>query len=73
MSTVTARDYVLTGSDKERGFFSRLGAGIVASRKRQADRAVAAYLLSLDDETLARLGYDRAEVERRQPAGYPFY
>ncbi|MCF3935457.1 hypothetical protein L1787_18865 [Acuticoccus sp. M5D2P5] len=73
MSTVTAREFTLTGSDKERGFFSRLGSGIIASRKRQADRAVAAYLMSLDDETLARLGYDRAEIEAQQPAGYPFY
>jgi hypothetical protein len=72
MSTITARDYALTGSDKEQGFLARLGTRLMAARKRQADRAVAAYLLSLDDETLARLGYDRRELERRDPAGYPF-
>ena len=72
MATITARDYVITGSEKERGFFSRMGARLIESRRRQADRAVAAYLLSLDDETLVRLGYDRAEVETRSPAGYPF-
>ncbi|MBJ3775504.1 hypothetical protein [Acuticoccus mangrovi] len=72
MATVTAHDYALTGSAKEQGLLSRIGARIMASRKRQADRAVAAYLLSLDDATLTRLGYDRTEIERRNPAGYPF-
>lgn len=71
-TTVSARDFALTGSEKEQGLFARIGSRIIASRKRQADRAVAAYLLSLDDATLTRLGYDRAEVERRDPAGYPF-
>ncbi len=72
MSSISAHDYALTGSAREQGFWSRLGAKMVDSRRRQADRAVASYLLSFDDETLARLGYTRAEIQRREPAGYTF-
>jgi predicted signal transduction protein with EAL and GGDEF domain len=72
MSTITARDDTLTGTEREKSFFTRLGTRLMEARKRQADRAVAAYLLSLDDETLQRLGYDRRELERRDPTGYPF-
>lgn len=72
MATITAPDYALPAAREEKGFFSRLGSRLVESRKRQADRIVAAYLLSLDDDTLGRLGYDRADLERRSPAGYPF-
>lgn len=72
MSSISAHDFALTGSAREQGFWSRLGAKVVDSRRRQADRAVASYLLSLDDETLTRLGYSRSEIQRRDPAGYPF-
>ncbi|MEM8663270.1 MAG: hypothetical protein AAGF49_04005 [Pseudomonadota bacterium] len=70
MSAIT--DYSLTHTPTERGFWSRLGARIVASRKAEADRAVAAYLLSLDDETLTTLGYTREGLQNRDPRGYPF-
>lgn len=72
MSSISAHDFALTGSAREQGFWSRLGAKVIDSRRRQADRAVAAYLLGLDDESLARLGYSRSEIQRRDPAGYPF-
>lgn len=71
MATVTA-NHLLPGVEDEPGFWSRVGHRLIESRMRQADRAVASYLLSLDDETLAKLGYDRREVERRNPMGYPF-
>lgn len=67
-----ATSYTLTGSERERGLLARIGQRLMASRMRQADRAVAAYLLSLDDETLERLGYDRADLLARDPQGYPF-
>lgn len=72
MSATTFDQAALTGSHRERGFLSRLGARVVASRKAQADRAVAAYLLSLDDKTLATLGHDRETLRARYPQGYPF-
>lgn len=72
MTISTTQDFSTTRGREEPGFFARIGTRIVESRKRQADRAVAAYLLSLDDTTLTRLGYDRAEIARRDPAGYPF-
>ncbi len=54
------------------GFFSRLGQRLVAARKARADQAVAAYLLSLDDATLEKLGHNRAQLEQSAPKGYPF-
>lgn len=64
--------FELTGSDQEAGFWARLGSKLIASRKREADRAVAAYLLSLDDQTLTALGHTREDIEARDPKGYPF-
>lgn len=72
MTVYSAHDASLTGTVQERGFFHRLADRLVASRKAQADRAVAAYLLSLDDDTLSSLGYDRDELLSRDPKGYPF-
>lgn len=72
MSITTANDFSVRGARKEKGILARLGDAMIASRKRQADRVVAGYLLGLDDETLARLGYDRRDLVRRDPAGYPF-
>lgn len=75
MATITANTYPYTPSPSSRGkkgFFSRIGARVVAARMAQADRQVAAYLLTLDDATLAKLGYDRAALEARDPMGYPF-
>ena len=36
--------------------------GMVAARQRQANRMVAGYLLSLDDESLRRAGLRRTDV-----------
>lgn len=72
MATTTANHFSLTGTGTEKGVFARIGARLVESRMRQADRAVAAYLLSLDDDTLTRMGYKRSDIEARDPSGYPF-
>lgn len=72
MTVTTIHDATVTGTSEERGFFSRLAERLVATRKAQADRAVAAYLLSLDDDTLETLGYNRKDLEARDPKGYPF-
>ncbi|MEM7692909.1 MAG: hypothetical protein AAF318_00545 [Pseudomonadota bacterium] len=65
-------DSTLTGSPKERSVFARIGQRIVEARKAEAQAAVNAYLLSLDDETLTALGHDRATLEATNPRGYPF-
>ncbi len=70
--STTASDFRITGSEREEGILQRIGRRIVAARQDQARRAVNVYLLSLDDETLARLGYDRRELENTTPGGYPF-
>mgnify|MGYP006282999055 CR=1 FL=1 len=62
----------LTGSQKETSLLQRIAARMIAARQDQAQRAVNTYLLSLDDATLERLGYDRGELERTTPGGYPF-
>ena len=72
MAITATQDFAVDRPASEKGFFARLGEKIMESRKRQADRAVAGYLLSLDDETLTKLGYNRDEVLQRDPRGYPF-
>ena len=62
----------ITGSEKEAGLLGRIAQRMVAARQDQARRAVNSYLLSLDDETLARLGYRRDELEKTTPGGFPF-
>lgn len=44
---------------------SRVFNRMVESRMREAERRVAYHLLSLDDRTLADLGYDRATLSRQ--------
>ncbi|MEC9344330.1 MAG: hypothetical protein VYD64_10860 [Pseudomonadota bacterium] len=44
---------------------------MVTARERQARRYVNSTLLHFDDETLARAGYDRKELERQGSAFYP--
>ena len=46
-----------------RGLFRRALARMMAAREIQARRAVNAYLLGLDDSTLATFGYDRRALE----------
>jgi hypothetical protein len=48
----------------ERGFFARAFARMVEARQRQADRIVAAHLLTLGDAELAELGHRRAELKK---------
>ena len=44
--------------------FRRAALGFVAARERQAQNAVAPYLLSLNDDELATLGHDRETLKR---------
>ncbi len=72
MAITATQDFTTDRPATQKGFFARLGDKVMESRMRQADRAVAAYLLSLDDATLAKLGYERDEIVKRDPRGYPF-
>ena len=44
---------------------------MVTARERQVRRYVNASLLMLDDETLARAGYSRREIEKEGSSFYP--
>lgn len=44
---------------------------LIESRQRQAQRYINGALLALDDEALARAGYDRKTLERQESALYP--
>ena len=72
MAITATHEFAADRPAANKGFFARLGEKVMLSRKRQADRAVAAYLLSLDDATLEKLGYQRDEIAKRDPRGYPF-
>jgi len=72
MAVMTFGDTTLTGPAKERSIFARIGQRIMEARKAEAQAAVNAYLLSLDDETLELLGHDRVTLEETNPRGYPF-
>lgn len=70
--TSTTGDFRLTGTEREHSVFHRLMTRIVEARQRQAERAINAYLLSLDEASLERLGYERDDLEQKGAGGYPF-
>lgn len=47
-----------------KGLFSRALDRLVDARMREAQRVVNGYLLTLDDQSLAELGHDRAALLR---------
>ena len=66
MAVTTLDSFEGRATDKARkpGLFARMYQALVVSREREARRYVNAYLRSLDDKTLADLGYDRAEIAK---------
>jgi hypothetical protein len=64
MAVTTLDSFAGRETEKARqpGLFARFLKALIASREREARRYVNGYLLSLDDKTLAELGYDRAEI-----------
>ena len=52
------------------GFFKTALSNMVEARQREANRYVTGALLMLDDETLARGGYNRADLKKRATHGY---
>lgn len=65
MAYVTAGPELALGTRTARkGFFARALDRMVEARMREAQRVVNGYLLTLDDQTLAELGHDRAALRR---------
>ena len=64
MAVTTLDSFEGRATDKARqpGLFARFFKALVVSREREARRYVNGYLRSLDDKTLADLGYARAEI-----------
>ena len=71
MAVTTLDSFAGRATDKARkpGLFMRMIQALVESREREARRYVNAYLRSLDDKTLAELGYDRAEIRNSDVGG----
>lgn len=55
----------MTATAKKTGFFRNALDAIIAARTMEAERYVNGVLLSLDDQTLQKHGYSRAELARR--------
>lgn len=73
MATITATNDTFGAEAKGRGLFRRLFDRLIEARQAQAERAVAAHLLSLDDVTLDKLGYDRAALRASGPGACTSY
>jgi hypothetical protein len=69
MTTMTLGD-ATTRQTPARGVMRRALARMLASREHKARREVKAYLLGLDDATLATYGIDRSALDMER--GYPF-
>ena len=67
MAVTTLNSLAGRTSDTARqpGLFARILQRIIDARTLQAQHYVNAYLRSLDAKTLADLGYDRAELVKR--------
>jgi hypothetical protein len=49
---------------KQSGFFANLFARFVEARQKQANRHILFYLMSLDADSLSRLGYNPTQIQR---------
>ena len=54
----------MTTTNRKSGLFRSALDAFMEARQRQANRYVSGVLLSLDDETLRRHGYSRAELKK---------
>ncbi len=66
MAYVSASPDLSIGTTRSarKGLFSRALDRLIEARTREAQRVVNGYLLTLDDQTLAELGHDRAALRR---------
>ncbi len=61
---IATTDFTAAETGARPGFFSRFYRAMVEARMRQAERMVAAHLLSFDERTLKELGYDRNSLRK---------
>jgi len=64
MAVTTLDSFAGQAADKARkpGLFARMYRAFVISKEREARRHINMYLRSLDDRTLADLGFDRVKL-----------
>ena len=62
----------MTTTDRKSGLFRSALDAFMEARQHEANRYVNGVLLSLDDETLRRHGYSRAELSKH-PSTTRFY
>ena len=62
----------MTATNRKSGFFRTVLDAFMEARQHEANRYVNGVLLSLDDETLRRHGYSRAELSKH-PSTTRFY
>jgi hypothetical protein len=55
----------MSATGSKPGFFRNAFRAFVEARQHQAERYVNGVLLGLDDETLKKHGYSRAEISKR--------
>lgn len=67
--TTIAVDGLHAGTERKRGFFARVLAGLSEAQMMRARGLAKPHLLALTDEELAQLGYTRAEIAQ-WPQGY---
>ena len=58
----------MTATNRKSGLFRSALDAFMEARQHEANRHVTGVLLSLDDETLHRHGYSRAELSKRASA-----
>ncbi len=66
MAYLSSTDLSIGGGVRSgrKGMFARALDRLMEARMREAQRVVNGYLLTLDDQTLAELGHDRATLVR---------
>ena len=72
MSMTTVDGHAFAREPRRPGLLRRALGRIVALRERQAEQAMASYLLALEDVSLDALGHDRARLARLAPTARPF-
>jgi hypothetical protein len=67
MAYISSTDLPLAGPVRadRKGVFARALDRMMEARMREAQRVVNGYLLTLDDQSLAELGHDRATLVRQ--------
>jgi len=66
---ITTADGMHVVEERKSGFWSRAFARIAEAQTERARAIAKPHLLALDDEDLARIGYERADIQRWPSGG----